>query len=99
MKFIVLGLIALIPGLARGDTIVVSGTPVDASAPIPEAFVSFSLEFAFFPDFAGMLSFTQTLVSHVHIHILQGTHHHQILSQITSSTTLESLPVPNHISE
>jgi hypothetical protein len=33
--------------------IAVSSTPVNASAPIPEAFVSFSIEFAFFPDFAG----------------------------------------------
>ena len=34
--------------------IVVSRTPpVNASQPIPESFVSYSLEFAFFPDFAG----------------------------------------------
>ena len=43
-------------GQARelSKTISVSGTPPsNASAPIPEAFVSFSIEFAYFPDFAG----------------------------------------------
>lgn len=33
--------------------------PVNASAPIPEAFVSFSIEFVYFPDFAGV--YPQTL--------------------------------------
>lgn len=28
--------------------------PLNASAPILEAFVSYSIEFAFFPDFAGL---------------------------------------------
>jgi len=32
-----------------------SSTPANASAPIPEAFVSYSIEFSSFPDFAGML--------------------------------------------
>jgi len=32
----------------------VSGTPPpNSSAPIPEAFVSYSIEFVYFPDFAG----------------------------------------------
>jgi hypothetical protein len=39
--------------IANSTPIAISGAPVDASAPIPEAFVSFSIEFAFFPDFAG----------------------------------------------
>ena len=30
-----------------------STPPANASAPIPEAFVSFSIEFSSFPDFAG----------------------------------------------
>ncbi|KAL9620048.1 MAG: hypothetical protein Q9160_005426 [Pyrenula sp. 1 TL-2023] len=34
-------------------TLQLSATPGDASSPIPESFVSFSIEFAFFPDFAG----------------------------------------------
>jgi hypothetical protein len=38
-------------------TIIVSGAPpADASTAIPEAFVSYSIEFAFFPDFAGSFS-------------------------------------------
>ena len=35
--------------------IAVSRTAAGASDPIPEAFVSFSIEFVFFPDFAGRL--------------------------------------------
>ncbi|KAF8858173.1 hypothetical protein BDZ45DRAFT_591590 [Acephala macrosclerotiorum] len=43
------------------DAIAVSGTPpANASAPIPEAFVSYSIEFAFFPDFAGNSSSPNT---------------------------------------
>jgi hypothetical protein len=38
---------------ARASTIQVSSTPVNASAPIEEAFVSFSIEFSSFPEFAG----------------------------------------------
>jgi hypothetical protein len=44
-------------GIAQGGNtpIKVSGTPpANASAPIPEAFVSYSIEFSSFPDFAGM---------------------------------------------
>lgn len=38
----------------RSDTpITVSSSPSGASDPIPEAFVSFSIEFAFFPEYAG----------------------------------------------
>jgi hypothetical protein len=46
-------------GIANGNNaaIEVSGTPpVNASTPIPEAFVSYSIEFSSFPDFAGMVS-------------------------------------------
>jgi hypothetical protein len=39
--------------ITNSTPIAISSTPVNASAPIPEAFVSFSIEFAFFPDFAG----------------------------------------------
>jgi len=35
------------------DYINITATPEGASPPIPEGFVSFSIEFAFFPDFAG----------------------------------------------
>lgn len=39
---------------ASAEAMTVGKTPpVNASAPIPEAFVSYSIEFAFFPDFAG----------------------------------------------
>ena len=42
-------------GLACGSAIELSSTPPkDASDPIPEAFVSYSIEFSSFPDFAGM---------------------------------------------
>jgi hypothetical protein len=49
---------SLFSGLAQAQIspVVVNSTPVNASAPIPEAFVSFSIEFAFFPDYAGTLS-------------------------------------------
>lgn len=40
-------------GTTNLNPIAVSGTPVNASAPIPEAFVSFSIEFVYFPDYAG----------------------------------------------
>ncbi|TVY28785.1 Beta-glucuronidase [Lachnellula hyalina] len=41
-------------GFAHGSTIELSSTPPeDASDPIPEAFVSYSIEFSSFPDFAG----------------------------------------------
>ncbi|KAH8816373.1 glycoside hydrolase family 79 protein [Xylogone sp. PMI_703] len=54
----------------------VSGNPpTGASAPIPEAFVSYSLEFAFFPDFAGNRSspnkFSDNLLNN--LGKLQGT--------------------------
>jgi hypothetical protein len=45
-------------GIVHGGTSVikVSRTPPEnASAPIPEAFVSYSIEFSSFPDFAGIL--------------------------------------------
>jgi hypothetical protein len=39
-----------------GTAIKISGTPpANASAPIPTAFVSYSIEFSSFPDFAGKL--------------------------------------------
>jgi len=51
-----LGLMVALVEAVRASSIPVSGTPVNASAPIPEAFVSFSIEFAYFPDFAGKFS-------------------------------------------
>jgi hypothetical protein len=40
----------------QGSAIKVTATPpANASAPIPEAFVSYSIEFSSFPDFAGAL--------------------------------------------
>jgi len=53
MKFLPLLSFAQSLVAASGSAIQVSKTPVNASAPIPEAFVSYSIEFAFFPDFAG----------------------------------------------
>lgn len=45
-------------GYAWGNScaIAVSGAPpTNTSAPIPESFVSYSIEFVYFPDFAGMI--------------------------------------------
>ena len=53
MKFLPLLSFAQSLVAASENAIQVSKTPVNASAPIPEAFVSYSIEFAFFPDFAG----------------------------------------------
>jgi hypothetical protein len=40
----------------QGSAIKVTATPpANVSAPIPEAFVSYSIEFSSFPDFAGVL--------------------------------------------
>ena len=40
----------------QSSAIRVTGSPpANASAPIPEAFVSYSIEFSSFPDFAGVL--------------------------------------------
>lgn len=84
-------------GLAQGNsTVVVSGIPpVNASAPIPEAFVSYSIEFAFFPDFAGTFSHHRGF----HRSQSQETPHHQTPSPTTSSTTWETCKEPNHTSE
>jgi hypothetical protein len=47
-------------GFVHGSTIELSSTPPEnASNPIPEAFVSYSIEFASFPDFAGISPFTK----------------------------------------
>ena len=51
---------------AQASAIQVSSTsPVNASAPLPEAFVSYSIEFAFFPDYAGMFPRNQQLSLHI----------------------------------
>lgn len=42
-------------------TLQLSTTPGNASSPIPESFVSFSIEFAFFPDFTGTVDNPNTL--------------------------------------
>lgn len=44
---------SLFLGLTQADPIHVSKRPVNASEPIPESFVSYSIEFSSFPDFAG----------------------------------------------
>jgi hypothetical protein len=42
-------------GSTRGYTVAVSSSPPPAASdPIPEAFVSYSIEFSSFPDFAGI---------------------------------------------
>jgi hypothetical protein len=51
----ILALAGMLAVSSQASQITVSGAPpANASAPIPEAFVSFSIEFAFFPDYAGM---------------------------------------------
>jgi hypothetical protein len=51
---------------AHASAIQVSSTPpVNASAPLLEAFVSYSIEFAFFPDFAGIFSPKQQISLHI----------------------------------
>jgi hypothetical protein len=51
----ILALASALAGTSKGSTIEVSSTPpANASAPLPEGFVSYSIEFAFFPDFAGI---------------------------------------------
>jgi hypothetical protein len=40
--------------VAAGPIALSKSPPINASAPIPEAFVSYSIEFSSFPDFAGM---------------------------------------------
>ncbi|TVY82848.1 Beta-glucuronidase [Lachnellula suecica] len=50
-----------IAGIAHASNIELSGTiPSNASEPIPEAFVSYSIELAFFPDYAGNDSLPNT---------------------------------------
>lgn len=54
MKILALTIAIYFAGSAQGSAIEVSGTPpANTSAALPEAFVSYSIEFAFFPDFAG----------------------------------------------
>jgi hypothetical protein len=65
----------------------VSKTPVGASDPIPEAFVSFSIEFAFFPDFAGGFALSIPIS---YSHTQQGTFRPRTGSRITCSTILET---------
>jgi len=52
----VLALAGLALLASAATPIPVSSAPTGASEPIPEAFVSYSIEFAFFPDFAGGVS-------------------------------------------
>lgn len=63
-----LGLAVMLPrhGLAQSSIspIIVNNKPADITAPLLEAFVSYSIEFAFFPDFAGIS--LQQLDSHHH---------------------------------
>lgn len=46
--------------LAAGPIVLSAGVPSNAPAPIPESFVSFSIEFSSFPDFAGEQSSYRT---------------------------------------
>jgi len=57
-----------------------SAPPTGASEPIPESFVSYSIEFAFFPDFAGEISYP--LLDVFYSYMLQATSHTQIPSRI-----------------
>jgi hypothetical protein len=52
----VLALAGLALLASAATPIPVSTAPTGASEPIPEAFVSYSIEFAFFPDYAGGVS-------------------------------------------
>lgn len=53
----------------NSSAISVSATPVNASNPLLEGYVSYSIEFAFFPDFAGNTSspntFSYNLLSNI----------------------------------
>ena len=42
-----------VPPLSNVVTVDVAGSRQNRSNPVPEAFVSYSIEFATFPDFAG----------------------------------------------
>jgi hypothetical protein len=54
MKILALAGAAFFAGHAQGSAIAVSAAPpANASAPPLEAFVSYSIEFSSFPDFAG----------------------------------------------
>lgn len=55
-------LVAFASALSQRTAIVVSHTPVNASAVIPESFVSYSIEFSSFPDFAGIYPSLQSLL-------------------------------------
>lgn len=62
LSFVVLSFIASFPfSFCQNATLQLSKTAVDASDTIPQAFVSFSIEFAFFPDFAGTPDSPNTL--------------------------------------
>ena len=61
------------------NTIVLSSSPINASAPIPEAYVSYSIEFSSFPDFAGMLS-------HAYRALLSDINQETIQHQMSSPT-------------
>lgn len=41
------------PGSSGTPIVVSNAVPLNASLPIPEAFISFAIEFGHFPDFAG----------------------------------------------
>jgi hypothetical protein len=64
----------------------VSRSPTGASDPIPEAFVSYSIEFAFFPDYAGGFIFAILLV---YLSLTHGRKH------LVSEYVLEQ-PAPEH---
>ena len=59
--------------------------PFKASTPILEAFVSYSIEFAFFPDFAGMPLFFPW---RIYANNFKETVHHQMTSPTIFSTIL-----------
>ncbi|TAQ87643.1 hypothetical protein B7494_g4032 [Chlorociboria aeruginascens] len=71
-----LGITAQLISIVNGALIIVNTTtPTNASAVIPEAFVSYSIEFAFFPDFAGNSTFPNTFSDNLlnNLGALQGT--------------------------
>ncbi|TVY36895.1 Beta-glucuronidase, partial [Lachnellula occidentalis] len=63
-RILVIATIAQILEFAHGSAIELSSAPPEAaSGPIPEAFVSYSIEFSSFPDFAGIFPIAKILPS------------------------------------
>jgi len=52
-QLLTLAFLAQCVAIAHAAAIQVPATPINASAPILDSFLSYSIEFAYFPDYAG----------------------------------------------